>query len=162
MTDGDRLSRLLRAGLLTALTDGLFATIQSVAVYGSTFSRLWQGVAGVLLGREAFEGGAATVLVGIGMHIGVAFTWSAVFLFLVLRWPRARDLLASPYGPLKIAVIYGPLIWMVMSLGVIPLFVHRLPPISARWWTQLVGHIPFVGLPIAAVSRGALGAERSS
>jgi len=36
------------------------------------------------------------------------------------------------------------------SLAVIPFLVHRPPAISIRWWIQLIGHIPFVGLPIVA------------
>jgi hypothetical protein len=43
---------------------------------------------------------------------------------------------------------------MVMFLGVIPLLVHRPPTIGVRWWVQLIGHFPFVGVPIAGASRG--------
>jgi len=35
-----------------------------------------------------------------------------------------------------------------MSCAVIPLLLHRPPTITARWWVQLLGHFPFVGLPI--------------
>jgi hypothetical protein len=35
-----------------------------------------------------------------------------------------------------------------MSWGVIPLLTHRAPKIGVRWWVQLVGHVPFVGIPI--------------
>jgi hypothetical protein len=156
----DLLSRLVRAGLLTGVIDGLFAIILSVVGYGSTASRVFQGVASVLLGPEAFNGGAPTVAVGVLMHFGVAFGWSAVFLFLVLRSSWVRGLLASPYGVAKVASLYGPFIWMVMSLAVIPILVHRAPTIGVRWWIQLIGHIPFVGLPIVASSgRGSPRAE---
>jgi len=50
----------------------------------------------------------------------------------------------------KVAALYGPFIWMVMSLVVIPLLLHRPPTITIRWWIQLIGHIPFVGVPIVA------------
>ena len=153
------LSRLVRAGLLLAIIDGLWACFLSVVVYGSTLTRLWQGVASVLLGKEAFDGGTQTALIGVLMHVGVAFGWSAVFLFLVLRWRRVRELLASPYGSVKVGAVYGPFIWMVMSLVVIPLLVQRLQPIGTRWWVQLIGHIPFVGIPIAWASRGAPASE---
>jgi hypothetical protein len=33
----------------------------------------------------------------------------------------------------------------------IPLFTHRVPPITLNWVTVLLGHIPFVGLPIALI-----------
>ena len=106
---GDSLSRLVRAGLLTAITDGIFACALSVFAYGSTVVRLWQGVASTLLGKEAFEGGTATAMVGVLMHIGVAFGWSAVFIFLVLRSRWVRDLLASSYGPAKVGFSARPI-----------------------------------------------------
>ena len=143
-------SRLLRAGLLTGIIDGLFSSILATLFYGSTATRLFQGVAATLLGREALEGGTPTALLGVLMHFGVAFGWSAVFLFLVERSSWIRGVLASRYGVVKVAALYGPFIWMVMSLAVIPLLVHRPPAISIRWWIQLIGHIPFVGLPIVA------------
>ncbi|HEX2644995.1 MAG TPA: hypothetical protein VHU81_18495 [Thermoanaerobaculia bacterium] len=149
----DPWSRLLRAGLLTGIIDGLFASVQAV-LNGSTLTRLWQGVASVLLGKEALEGGTTTALVGVLMHFGVAFAWSAVFLLLASRSAGIRRVLASPYGVLKIAAVYGPFIWMVMSLVVIPVLVHRPPTVNPRWLVQLIGHFPFVGLPIVAMIGG--------
>ena len=143
-------SRLLRAGLLTGVSDGLFSTVLVTFFYGSTPTRLWQGVASTLLGRGAFDGGTPTALLGLLMHFGVAFGWSAVFLFVVLRAGWVRELLASPYGVVKVAALYGPCVWLVMSLALIPLLVHNAPAISFRWWVQLIGHFPFVGLPIVA------------
>jgi uncharacterized membrane protein YagU involved in acid resistance len=113
-------------------------------------TRLFQGVASTVLGKQAFDGGIPTALLGVVMHFGVAFGWSAVFLFLVMRSSWIRDLLASRNGVGKVASLYGPFIWLVMSLVVIPLLVHRPPVVGLRWWVQLIGHIPFVGLPIVA------------
>ncbi|HEX6902488.1 MAG TPA: hypothetical protein VF789_22400 [Thermoanaerobaculia bacterium] len=144
------LSRLLRAGLLTGIIDGLFSSVLSVFFYGSTVTRLFQGVASTLLGKEALEGGTSTALIGVLMHFGVAFGWSAVFLLLAMRSAWIRRVLGSRYGVVKVAAVYGPLIWMVMSLIVIPLLLHRPPTINNRWWVQLIGHFPFVGLPIVA------------
>ena len=142
------LPRLLRAGILTGICDGLFASVLSAVVYGSTVARLWQGVASVLLGPAALEGGTRTALIGVLMHFGVAFTWSAIFLFLVMRSAKVREILASPWGVLKVAAVYGPFIWLFMSLVVIPLFTGRPPNITVRWWVQLIGHIPFVATPM--------------
>jgi len=146
----DTLVQLARAGILTGLSDGLFASVLSVLVFHSTVTRVWLGVASTLLGRSALEGGTGTVLIGLLMHFGVAFGWSLVFLTLVLRWPWIRRVLASRSGVIKVAAMYGPFIWLVMSLVVIPLLVHRPPVISSRWWIQFVGHFPFVGIPIVA------------
>ncbi|MEO8578034.1 MAG: hypothetical protein ABI556_15095 [Gemmatimonadales bacterium] len=147
-------SRLIRAWLTTAIVDGLFSSILVSVFYGSTVARLWQGVASVLLGKDALNGGNRTVLIGLAMHFGVALTWSAVFLLLWLRSRAIRDAVTSIPGVIKVAAIYGPSIWMVMSLIVIPSLTHRPPTINYRWWIQLIGHIPFVAVPIiASISR---------
>ena len=110
------MSRLLRAGLLTGVSDGLFACVSSV-IFGSNPVRLFQGVASTLVGPSAIGGGAAMTLVGVLMHFTVAFWWSAVFLVLVSRVTAVRRLLDSPNGVLKVASVYGPAIWLVMSLA---------------------------------------------
>ena len=149
--------RLLRAGLTTAVVDGLFSSTLAAFFYDSTVTRLWQGVASTVLGPDAFNGGLRTALIGVAMHICVAFTWSAVFLFLVMRSRSVLHTLDSPLGVLKVASVYGPSIWLVMSLLVIPLLRHSPPTFNIRWWVQLLGHFPFVGIPIV----GSLAPRRS-
>ena len=150
-------TRLIRAGLLTALIDGLFSSFLAVFVYKSGFARLWQGVSSTVLGPEAINGGTRPVLIGLLMHLGVAFGWSTVFLVLCTQVQAIRRVVASPAGPLKVAALYGPLIWMMMSLVIIPQLVDRPPTITWRWWVQFFGHIPFVALPIVVgiAGRGA-------
>lgn len=145
--------RLLRAGLVTGVVDGLWACVLAVGFYGSTFARLWQGVASTVLGKEALSGGSATVAIGLLMHFGVALGWSAVFLLLVDRSELVRRQLRSASGVVKVAAVYGPAVWVVMSLVVIPALVRRPPSIGGRWWIQLAGHIFFVGIPIVASAR---------
>ncbi len=145
-------SRLVRAGVLTGISDGFFSSVLVTVFYGSTFVRLWQGVASTLIGRSAFDGGVAVALLGLLIHFCVAFTWSAVFLFIAMRLGWVRRLLAARYGVVKVAALYGPFVWLMMSLVVIPMFVGHLPTFTYRWWVQLIGHVPFVGLPIVASS----------
>jgi len=139
--------RLLVTWLTTAVVDGIFASVLSV-VYNSDATRVWKGVAAVLLGPTAMKGGTSTVLIGLVMHLTVALTWSLVFLFLYESSQRLRELARSRFGVLKVASVYGPFIWLVMSLVVIPLLTHRSPTLSGRWLFQLVAHIPFVAMPI--------------
>jgi len=146
--DRATLVRLVRAGALTALVDGLFSSVLSAFFYQSTVARLWQGVASVPLGREALDGGTRTELIGMAMHVSVAFWWSAVFLFVLMRLPLVRSVLKTPFGVLKVAAVYGPCIWMAMSCLVIPTFTGRPPTIGFRWWVQFFGHIPFVTTPM--------------
>jgi hypothetical protein len=153
--EGPGLAALVRAGLLTGVVDGLFSSALAQFAYGSTVTRLFQGVASTLIGSDAMAGGIRTAALGVLMHFGVAFGWSAVLFFLVQRSRWIRDVLRSPFGVIRIAAVYGPAIWLVMSLLVIPALVHRPPTITFRWWVQLAGHFPFVGVPIAwALKRG--------
>jgi hypothetical protein len=147
-------SRIVLAGLLTGVTDGLFSSTLSVAFYGSTVTRLFQGVAGVLLGPAALKGGTSTAAIGILMHFGVAMAWSLIFAIVALRISWVANLLRSRWGIVKTAALYGPLVWMVMSLAIIPALTHRPPAITARWWTQFFGHMLFVGLPVVAITAG--------
>lgn len=144
-------SGILRAGLVTGVVDGLFASALNVFAYGSTVTRLWQGVASTLLGPEAIGAGTRTAAIGLAMHFGVALGWSAVFMLIVVRSSAVRRVLLSKGGVVKVATVYGPFVWMVMSLMVIPALVRRPPAITTRWWIQLLGHIPFVAVPIATM-----------
>ena len=89
------------------MVDAVFSSALVVFAYRSTLTRLWQGVASVLLGPAAFAGGARTTLVGLLLHCAVALGWSAVFLALYLAWPRLRRALASPRGVLAVAALTG-------------------------------------------------------
>ena len=140
-------SRLVAAGLLIGTVDGLWAIVLTL-IYGRSLTRLWQGIAATAFGDRMFEGGASTVLLGVLMHFGVAFAWTALFLLLVSRSAWLRRVLDSPFGVLAVAAVYGPMIWIVMSVMVIPLLTHRPVTITGRWWIQLAGHVVFVGLPI--------------
>src|SRR5262245_47091266 len=154
----DAMTRFLRAGVATAVVDGLFSSVLNVAAYRSTVARLFQGVAATLIGAAAFTGGARTTALGVVMHCGVAFAWSAVLVFVVMRSERIRRLLDARFGVLRVASVYGPAIWVVMSIVVIPALLQRPPAITFRWWVQFFGHIPFVGVPI--VASASLGAAR--
>jgi hypothetical protein len=140
-------STLLRTWLLLGVVDGLWAIALTMA-YGRPVSRLWQGLAATAFGDRMYDGGSATVALGILMHFGVALGWSALFVLLAVRSPWIRRVLDSRAGPLGIAVVYGPFIWIVMSAVVIPLLTGKPLAPTWRWWVQLAGHVVFVGLPI--------------
>ena len=142
------MTRLVRTWLLTAVTDAIFSSVLVTVFYHSTFARLWQGVASTLLGKAALDGGNRTVAIGLVMHFGVALAWTVVFFLLYENSARIRAAVASRYGVLKVAAVYGPFIWLVMSLVVIPLLLHRPPTFNRRWLVQLIGHIPAVAIPI--------------
>lgn len=142
-----RAAQLVRAGLHCGVIDGLWAVVLTL-VYGRTILGLFQGIASTAFGPGMVEGGVPSALLGLGLHFAVAFGWSAVFLALVAGLPWLRRVLASWTGVLAVAAVYGPVIWIVMSAGVIPLLTGRPLAVTYRWWIQLAGHVVFVGLPI--------------
>jgi hypothetical protein len=144
------IARLIRAGLLTALVDGLFSGALAQFAYGSSVTRLFQGVAATLFGNGALERDGMAI-VGVLMHIGVAFTWSAIFLLAYERSEALRRFVASPFGVLKTAGVYGPFVWVVMSMVVIAALTRRPTVVTVRWWNQFFGHAIFVGLPIVSM-----------
>ena len=139
--------------LVTAAWDFLCATALSVFAYHSTFAHLWQGVASTVLEPSAIDGGAEPIMVGIALHLAVAFTWSAIFVAAARMSPALRRTIASNSGALAVAVAYGPVIWLAMSLVVIPLATRHPPRFGFRWWVQIFAHIPFVTIPLVFTAR---------
>ena len=143
--------------LVTAAWDFICASALSVFAYHSTFSRLWQGVAATALGPRALEMGARGVAAGVAVHCLVAFVWSTIFVLALATWEWLRRAVARPGGAFVVACLYGPVIWLVMSLVIIPLATGRPPTFAFRWWVQIVAHVPFVALPLVFTARRALG-----
>ena len=137
--------------LVVALLQGLFAFVLYVVIGNTKTATLFQGIASALIGRVAFLGGARTLSLGIALHVLVALAWSVIFLIALRATTFIPRMLASRFGALKVAAWYGPLVYIVMTMAVIPIFTHRVPPITVNWLTMLLGHIVFVGLPIALI-----------
>ena len=101
-------SAVLATWFVTAAWDFLCASALSVFAYGSTVSGLWQGVASVALGPAAREMGARGIAAGLALHLLVALTWSAAFVFAVVASRALQRVLARPLGALAVAALYGP------------------------------------------------------
>ncbi len=109
-----------------------------------------------------FDRGTNGVAAGIALHLAVAFTWSALFVAATRTFPAIRRTIATPTGALAVATAYGPLIWLVMSLIVIPLATGRPPRFGFRWWVQVFAHIPFVTIPLVFTTRRVLPLREES
>lgn len=151
---------VLPVWLVTAAWDSVCATALSVFAYGSTAAALWRGVAATLLGPSALSGGATAVAVGIALHLSVALTWASLFIAAAWRWPALLRAIRTPGGALAVAAAYGPAIWLVMSLIVIPLATGRASRFGTRWWIQVGAHVPFVSLPLVFTARSMLLGRR--
>jgi hypothetical protein len=146
--------RLLRAWLLLAVIDFLWAIALSLS-YGRPAMSAFRGVATVALAPAWMPEIAPSATLGVVLHLGVAFTWATVYLVLQHRSRWLTRASSTRGGQAAIAVVYGPVIWIVMSTLVIPMMTGDAVVLSTRWAIQLAGHVLFVGLPVV------LGAARN-
>jgi hypothetical protein len=133
------------AGILDILAAFAFR-----GAFGVAPVRVLQGIASGLLGSSAFQGGAATALVGLALHFLIAFGAAAVY------YAASRALPVLVRRPVLCGLAYGVLVHVVMNQVVLPLsrVNFRTPPWSFVA-AMVVIHMLFVGLPIAlAVRRG--------
>ena len=120
------------------------------AFRGVSPTRVFQGVASGLMGRESFAGGAPTAILGAILHFFIAFM-VVKFYFLVSE--RIRPLRRRPFlwGP-----IYGVGVYLFMYLIVLPLSAAGSPkfaPVNVA--NGLFAHIVCVGIPTALFARAA-------
>jgi hypothetical protein len=134
--------RIVSAGVAVGVLDGIAASANALA-HGNDPSKVWQYVASGVLGRHAFDGGAATIALGIVLHFIVALGAAAVFYVISgrFRFLRQRPFF---YGP-----IYGIAVYFFMREVVTPLsLVARIPYTIAGLLTGILIHVIFVGIPI--------------
>lgn len=146
-------SRILHALLWGGLTCGVVDITAAFVVYGLVYgvrpTPLLQGIASGLLGARAFNGGAATAVLGLICHFVIAFGATAVYLAV------SRSLPFLVQHAVMSGILYGPIVYFFMQCVVLPLsaYAHRL--FSTK--LMIIGviiHIFCVGLPISlSVSR---------
>jgi len=144
----------IKTGVAVAVSDGLFASATGMWIkpYATPF-RVFRGVASVLFGKGALDGGTPMALVGMLMHLGVALFWSGIFILALQNSDKLRSAIQSAPGAIAIALVYGMTIWLIMSLIVIPTMLHRPPNITTKWWVQMFGHPLFVVTPMILLNR---------
>jgi hypothetical protein len=117
---------------------------------GVSMTRILQSIAAGLLGRNSFEGGAATALLGLGLHFFIATTMAFCYYVVSGHW---RLLVQRP---LLWGAAYGILLYAIMNAIVLPLSAAGPGPRDRLWVVlTIVVHMAFIGIPIA------LAAERA-
>jgi hypothetical protein len=147
--------RLLAAGASVAVLDGAFAVaIYVYILHACSTAQLMQSIARALLGRAAFQGGGATVALGVALHCAVAYGWTLVYAALRTASGRLRELTATTRGALTAGAIFGVFVWLVMDLLVVPLTRASMTPIGSPLFAiMLTWHAVGVGIPIAWIVR---------
>ncbi len=143
------LDSILGGGLLAGVLDILDAII-FWGLRGISAERIFQSVASGLLGRSAFQGGMATVILGGALHFFIATTAAAVYFAASLKLP----VLVRRAVPCGLA--FGVAVYFFMNYAVLPL--SAVTPskggFSLLFFANgVLGHALLVGLPIALVTR---------
>ena len=71
-----------------------YALLWFGGVKGAPLIKIPQSVAGGLIGRASFDGGVATVVLGLALHWLIAFIWAAIYVYAGRRF--LPDLLRKP------------------------------------------------------------------
>jgi Na+/alanine symporter len=102
-------------------------------------------IAGGLLGREAFHGGAGTYVLGVALHFFIACSAAAVY------YVASRRLAFMREHPLVCGLFFGAAVEDVMRFIVLPLSaLHSKGPYKLRdLILGLIVHMVVVGLPIS-------------
>jgi uncharacterized membrane protein YagU involved in acid resistance len=147
--------RVLGAAALVAALDLAYAGLVYVVLLDQLAPiQLPQAIAAGLLGRASFAGGTGTALLGLVLHCLIALGWTLVYLALVRGSARLREAAQGRRGRVTLGLAYGALVWLAMSLVVLPLSRARPPEVFAwLYLANLLQHGLMVGLPIALLLR---------
>ena len=135
---------ILFAGLLSGCLD-ITAAFITWWPKGVKPSRLLQGIAAGWLGPTSFNGGTATVALGLAFHFLIAFTAATVF------FVASRKITFMIRRPILSGALYGIAVYLVMYWVVMPLSNFHGTKTVTSSIIAIVTHIICVGLPISLV-----------
>jgi hypothetical protein len=139
---------ILIGWLVAGTCDITAACIQYYVWRGVSPVRILQSVASGLLGADAFEGGAPTAALGLGLHYVIALVWTVLFVLAGRRLGLLRG------NPLVVGALYGVVVFIVMHFAVLPLTAVAKRPINPAMALIQVGiHIVCIGWPIVLAAR---------
>jgi len=134
---------ILWTGLIAGAMDITAAFLYSWT-RGGTPGRVLQFVASGLLGPSSFQGGTATMALGLAIHFFIAFSATTVF------YLASRKIAFMTGHVVAAGLLYGLAVYTFMYWVVTPLSAARRGPFS---WTStiiaILTHFCCVGLPIS-------------
>jgi uncharacterized membrane protein YagU involved in acid resistance len=140
-------------GAIAAVTE-MVPVFPIQAALGVSPRLVLQSIASGVLGRQAYSGGAATVLLGVAFHLLISVVAALLYLVASERWPGLRR------HPLLAGIAYGTVVFLVMRYVVVPLSAVAYSQ-STEWRMfaiSLAVHILGFGIPIALMDRWWAGA----
>lgn len=135
-------SSLLVPILVGGFVAGSFDLIAAFITFGWGVPR---AIAAGLLGRQAFQGGIGTWILGVLLHFFIAYSAAAVY----CAASRKLDFLKTHF--VVCGMFYGIGLFLVMNLIVLPLSgLHAAGPYRLRGLVQgVLVHMFLIGVPIA-------------
>jgi Na+/alanine symporter len=132
--------------VLAILTGGFLAGgLDLVAAFITFGAGVPRAIAGGLLGRAAFHGGAGTYALGVALQFFIATSAAAIY------YAASRKLIFLREHPLVCGLFYGIAVFLVMNLVVLPLSaLHARGPYQLAGLIQgLLVHMFLIGLSIS-------------
>jgi len=142
--------KLIAGGIVVGSLDITYA-ILFWSFRGVAPTRVFQSVAAGILGRDSFNLGMKSALLGAALHYFIAFSIVIVYY------------IASKWLPLLIehavicGIVYGVIVYIVMNYVVIPLSNAARPKTFNLLWVScsVIVHMFLIGLPAALFARTA-------
>lgn len=143
------LRTVVLGGMFIFIIQLIHTSIVAVLIQKNPFMTVWQFIASGALGTTAFEGGAATAVLGILLHLIISFIIAGIFILAAQRIPLLRRNLTIG------SLLYGIGVFIVMTMFVTPL--SAAPPLPAPTLPWLIEGILeaalFIGLPLGILAR---------
>lgn len=137
-------STIFWAGMIAGTMDGIASGLFFHARLGLDAGQVMQFVASAFWGQSAFKAGYVTIVAGTVIHYLIAFLISALYLY---AYPAVA---ALRKWPASFGLIYGFVVWLVISCLIPPLTRIALPPFDLKGASIAIAwHMALVGLPIA-------------
>lgn len=142
--------KLIAGGIVVGSLDITYA-ILFWSFRGVTPTRVFQSVAAGALGRDSFNLGMKSALLGAALHYFIAFSIVIVY-YIASKWLPLLTEHAVICG-----IVYGILVYIVMNYVVIPLSNAARPKTFNLLWVScsVIVHMFLIGLPAALFARTA-------
>jgi hypothetical protein len=142
------LKAILVGGIVAATLDILDPVI-FYGLRGVAPIKIPQSIATGVLGRSAYSGGLRTALLGLGLHLFIAFAWTTLFVLASRALPfLTRNAVLS-------GLLYGAFIYVVMYYLVLPrsnVFPRNHPTVVVLL-NNIAAMVFLVGLSISLANR---------
>lgn len=144
----NRYRAVLYGGLVAGALDLTYALIAN-AMRGIDPVRILQSISSGLFGSAAYEHGAATASLGVVLHFLMMFIICGIY------YAASRRLSVLTERPILMGLLYGVVVYVVMSFVVLPLsaFPHQVSHAPSSIAIASAAMLFCVGLPIALIVR---------